>query len=107
MTSLPRRSPGSRTTPSRTYSPQLTGHELVWSADTNYPGTDVYYRDLDEPGFGPIERLIIDPVARNMYPQVHQGKVVWSRQWTEYDIFLAEKVDIPIYPVSGNSLPTR
>ncbi len=81
------------------YSPDVTGHELVWSADTNYPWTDVYYRDLGQPGYGSPERLTIETAARAVYPQVDRERVVWVRQGNQYDIFLARKVDFPVYPV--------
>ncbi len=87
------------------YSPDLAGNDLVWSADTNYPGTDIYYRDLGQPSFGTPERLIIETVARNLYPQVHMGRVVWVRQLMDYDIFLAEQVDIPIVPLASSTVP--
>ena len=82
------------------YSPDLSGNDLVWSADPDYPWADVYYRDLGQPGFGPVERLTIDPLARNLFPRVdNKGRVVWLRQGDDYEVFLARKVDIPVIPV--------
>jgi hypothetical protein len=85
------------------YSPHLAGPHLTWSADTTYPATDVYYRNLSLPGYGDIEPIILETIgqsaARNMRPRVSGEAIVWTREWIDYDIFLARKVDMPIIPI--------
>ncbi len=85
------------------YSPHLAGPHLTWSADVTPPATDVHYRNLSLPGYGETECVILETLgqsaARNLFPRASGEAIVWTRQWTDHDIFLARKVDIPIIPI--------